>query len=229
MGAIMMYSCYFKVGDGREVKDENARILEKMFCHVGSHGLPFLAGGDFNMKPQALQEILKQAGVHWRVVRPGRPTCTAGKEPSVIDYFVVDPRLEKVFEKGAATCYDVQDNPHRPVEVKIEENKGNEKVRVVDLGPELPIQRLVGPMPKPPSYGTITDTAKRLIEDKLMVKDGKRLVATQKEKRRDLLRENERLFEDWRQKFIDEIKPLYGAASKDANRVMAERRIIVAW
>jgi hypothetical protein len=81
-------------------------------------GKPFLWGGDWNVSPAEVQEILASMNIPGVVVAPKMSTCVTTNGGSVIDFFVTHRKLApwcqeaQVFKEGYTA-------PHRPVNMFI--------------------------------------------------------------------------------------------------------------
>eukprot|EP00971_Amphidinium_carterae_P279991 5558202-Amphidinium_carterae.1 len=59
MGPIALYSVYGHTGGALD--EENSHLLQVLLLHAQGHGLPFIAGGHWNMEPHTLRPILPRA------------------------------------------------------------------------------------------------------------------------------------------------------------------------
>ena len=112
-GGLLMISVYFWHGEG--LTDRNMEILSKAADIVLSHGGPWAIGGDFNMEAKELSgasELLRRMrGV---VVVPSGTTCKTKPGGSVIDFFLLDRRLQGSIE-GCFADATMASSPHDAV------------------------------------------------------------------------------------------------------------------
>eukprot|EP00972_Heterocapsa_arctica_P010949 1605044-Heterocapsa_arctica.AAC.1 len=73
---------------------------------------------------------------------------------SSIDFFVVEGNLAKGI-KEVVTVLDVEPHPHRPVRMSISTIEADYYYWAFQAPPLLPNQRVVGPLPQPPSYAIL--------------------------------------------------------------------------
>ena len=86
-----------------------------MGAHSTEHGRPWLVGGDFQIPAETPQASQIPQSLKGSVVASGVQTCTQGKHGSIIDYFIVDNRVQGYFAMPSALM-DSPFKPHRPVE-----------------------------------------------------------------------------------------------------------------
>eukprot|EP00959_Pyramimonas_sp_CCMP1952_P014732 312219-Pyramimonas_sp.AAC.1 len=94
-------------------------LCQRLGEHVLSRGIPFLAGGDFNLTPAELSigcEPERFGGE--AVFDPSVHTCTVGESFRTIDYFVISKVLVKTFlSVNADLSSDVF--PHKAVDLHL--------------------------------------------------------------------------------------------------------------
>ena len=85
LGLLVIYAVYAITGESYE--GGNLQVLKCLGNHILSHGIPFIAGGDWQEHPEVLQQALKDAGMKAVVVYPQQSTFVSGKATSLIDFF----------------------------------------------------------------------------------------------------------------------------------------------
>jgi hypothetical protein len=137
-----MISIYLWVGEG--LSDRNLEILAKAAAVVLSHGGPWLIGGDFNMESSELSgasEILRRMkGV---VVVPSGTTCKSRPGGSVIDYFVIDRRLQGSIEDCFADA-SMTSSPHDAVVLILRTDASQSWTRTLEKAKSFPACRPIG-------------------------------------------------------------------------------------
>ena len=73
-----MYVIYLETGIG--LSGGNLKVLEKMLQHIISHGVPWVAVGDWKVDPEEVmqQEWVQRMGC--KVMAPPEPTCHVGEQ-----------------------------------------------------------------------------------------------------------------------------------------------------
>jgi len=107
-GGLAVASVYGEVGTGLK---GNTDLLDELEAKIALLDCLWVVGGDFNLPPpKALEEFAKRTG--GVVVATERPTCDAGKDGSVIDYFIVHAELQhlvkvRLFDDGLIRTHKV--------------------------------------------------------------------------------------------------------------------------
>ncbi len=115
VGGLLVITVYLWTTEG--LTPRNVAIIERAVGTARSYGALWIIGGDFNVPPavfkQLMHALLDRAGA---VVRaPADPThYPARGKPEVLDYFVVDKRLDAGFVEVAVDL-SIGLKPHRAV------------------------------------------------------------------------------------------------------------------
>ena len=147
-GGLVCYTVYLYPSEG--LSDRNVKLLESLAIHARGHGKPWLAGGDWNMEPLALEEAqwpLKMGAVI-RAVSDPIGTCAKGAIGSNIDYFLVDRRLKWVAAEPQVDM-SFRPNPHRPVNILVAGKAHSFVGKYRVLPKSVPLAQIFGPRREP--------------------------------------------------------------------------------
>ncbi|HIL38396.1 MAG TPA: endonuclease/exonuclease/phosphatase family protein, partial [Planctomycetes bacterium] len=92
LAPFVVASVYAAVGEGPS--PSNCRLIKDVLVPIIARGLPWLVGADWNMDPETLRlmDLPKFSGSRIISDGTGVGTCTAGKTPTTIDYFLVSSK-----------------------------------------------------------------------------------------------------------------------------------------
>eukprot|EP00959_Pyramimonas_sp_CCMP1952_P042703 892883-Pyramimonas_sp.AAC.2 len=137
----------------------NACIVQTLGEHILDRGIPYTAGGDWNMGPCELR-----AGVYMNMLNgafrldPHTPShiYDGGQGSSNIDYYMI-PKAFDALTGDAAVELDnpVVPGPHRPVGVRLRRTTTDIKFQVLVRHATLPTSPGIGPTIEPPDYDGI--------------------------------------------------------------------------
>ena len=147
-GGIVGYSVYLWPSEG--LSERNVGILRELGEHAASHGKAWVAGGDWNMDPEALcsSRWPERLRAYVKAVTDPMGTCNKGEAGSNIDFFVVERRLVHVVEEPRVDDTS-RPNPHRLVEVTIQ-GKAHTYHGMYRVAPKnVPVKWFVGPRRRP--------------------------------------------------------------------------------
>ncbi len=156
-GGYVNYTVYLHTREG--MSDRNQQLVQTIGEHAAAHGRPWVAGGDWNVEPQELQESAAFAGLGGVVVSSGAPTCFSGEggeTKSELDYFVVDRRIASHFGTPGVDL-EADTRPHRPVRVEVRGKLHVDTGVYLVLPRPFPLDRPVGPPQAPPDWSGFLD------------------------------------------------------------------------
>ena len=146
LGLCCLYSAYYK--DGLGLKAFNLSLVKRMVEHAEEHGLPLIAGGDFNCHPQEWSAVqLHHAGL---VVSadPTDASFVSSKASSTLDYFVLSGCLRNALTQ-AVTILSSPIKQHRPVSTQTLSDPGANDHPTLPSYPRVPTELPVGPRREP--------------------------------------------------------------------------------
>ncbi len=151
--------------DGKGTSAANLRHMQEIGRCVQSQGehVPCLVGGDWQAAPESVAAtgLATQAGM--TIVATGHPrgTCRSTRAATELDYFLLTndlvlglDRIETV--EGAGT------RPHVPVRLTFRPRLTSIRALHVRAPPQLPTQRMIGPLRKPPDWSDLRARARAL-------------------------------------------------------------------
>ena len=151
-GGLYIYCLYLWTSEG--LSERNANILRTMGTHAAGHGRPWLAGGDFQIPASAMRGSQWPKELKAEVVATAVPTCTKGRDGSVIDYFVVDKRI-RAFFSAPRVYHDGPFKPHHPVEIIATSGWQEATALYLKRCRAFPEKRPIGPYPAPQDWSRI--------------------------------------------------------------------------
>ncbi len=153
--------------DGKGVGRENLDHLGEVGKFVASQGdkVPYVIGGDFQCSPEQLAATGVASHMEGEIVASGcrRGTCRSTKAISEIDYFLIS-KLLAVGVDTVATVEGAGTRPHVPVEIVFKPRLVTARTLVLRQPPRISTSRLYGPLPPPPCWTQVADTAQRLVQ-----------------------------------------------------------------
>ncbi len=137
MGWMVVYSVYGRCG--RELEGENWEMCKSIACHAIGHGLPWVAGGDWNFEPAALRASgwLRRMGADVLAAPVVATTHSGPKQGRYIDYLVA-ARAVAALGPQATICADARIRTHDAV-----------RLRLPEAPRQYTIRRMVRPSPFP--------------------------------------------------------------------------------
>jgi len=141
-GGFHLISVYMK--DSVGVAGENLEILQELSCVIKTLRGPWVAGGDWNVDPDALIRSKWPELVHGCVVAPSSPACFS----STYDFFVVDASLSTAVA-GVARVEDAGTFPHYPVRLYMVSDARRCQTRQLVRPDRVPGVLPHGPLPCP--------------------------------------------------------------------------------
>jgi hypothetical protein len=146
-------SCYLRHG-GRAAEG-NAAILAEVgaSCRAQGDDVACVVGGDFNMSPEEMigTGFDREAELTLFHDDSLRGTFRTVKAASTIDYFFVSDRLAPAVE--AMKLVEASSiKGHLPVQVRFKPELASLKALYLRPPPRLPLERVYGPIPPPPSW-----------------------------------------------------------------------------
>ena len=150
---MMVASIYLKVELG--ITGENLDLLTQVARVVSKAQIPTVVGGDWNAAPRALMESEFVSKIGGQVFVPKGGTCTAGKEATTLDYYVVTQMSNAVESVHAVkgSC----NKTHRPVEITFIPRPTEWRMRKVKLPQKMGMEVPYGPMTKPMDWKLLRD------------------------------------------------------------------------
>ena len=145
-GRVALYSTYLVSGQG--TNEPNEEIVAVLLDAAAAHGLPFLAGGDWQSCPSGLADLIS-ANPKVDVWAPEEHTFKCSTGESTLDYFLADARLAPALS-GLEVIHSALVPQHRPVHMIISTGVGSTLVKVAARQPKLPADRQQGPQQQPP-------------------------------------------------------------------------------
>ncbi len=161
----VFYSLYLK--DGAGLGQQNADIMGRLVTHarMQPEGTLVLAAGDFQVEPEQLAtlDVLQAARLSIVAAEDPRGTCRSTRSASCIDYFVMSAGLAKAI-KCVDTVTGAATRPHVPVRLQMHPRITALKALRLRKPPDIPQERLFGPLPPPPAWDTVLQLAQRAQE-----------------------------------------------------------------
>jgi len=124
----------------------NRDLVAELLSHAAGHGLPWVAGGDWQNDPSEVARILSEVPRHARpeVLAPSEHTHRSGPVETCIDFFAASTAAaallgEVAVERGIVMA------PHRAVGVKFVAAPSTERVTVQRAPTRVPTRRVYGP------------------------------------------------------------------------------------
>ena len=145
-GRVALYSTYLVSGQG--TNEPNEEIVAVLLDAAAAHGLPFLAGGDWQSCPSDLADLIS-ANPRVDVWAPEEHTFKCSTGESTLDYFLADARLAPALS-GLEVVHSALVPQHKPVQMIISTGVGSTLVKVAARQPKLPADRQQGPQQQPP-------------------------------------------------------------------------------
>ena len=90
------------------------------------------------------------------IVATDIPTCTQGKHGSVVEYFIVDHRIQGFFGDPLAIL-NSQLKPHRPIEVVVKGGWQATTATYAKKPKTFPEHRVIGPFPPPQDWTQVSN------------------------------------------------------------------------
>ena len=150
---IMIASAYLLDSEG--IGEINTNIFEeigKLAAEARQAQLELVIGGDWNNEPDAVARVVADADLHVRHGDLVLGSCVqSGCMPRTYDYFVTTAAADamtEVVEVQLDACF----YPHRPVRWVGKPGGLQLEAPQVQKPPAMGTQRLIGPLPRPPSY-----------------------------------------------------------------------------
>jgi len=162
LGHVAIYSVYLHSGKGLGV--DNCQILGQIGKHAKAHGLPYIAGGDWQICKDVLLASAFPAAMGAIVVASMDPggTCTSSSGDSNIDYFLVDKRLRHAI-LSISTIDNAGFRPHRPVRLEIAAVPLIESHQVIKAHKKLPADPPFGPRLAPLDWDEVSGEVSDII------------------------------------------------------------------
>ena len=143
LGEFVVYSCY---GDcyGGVSSQSSTTLFVNVLRHARAHGLPTLAGGDWNATPAEVQEsFAKQIGgrVHYD---PSGPTCVTTTKESTYDFYVTTNKLAQAMGT-IEICHEIPLATHKAVKLGFLHGVTQRRVLVEQRIPKVSGATPIGP------------------------------------------------------------------------------------
>ena len=145
---LYVVSVYLWAGEG--LSERNCRLLGALVELLLSLKGLWVAGGDFNMEPEALADSGFLDAIRGTLAAPEETTCSASAAGTVFDYFLLPEVLESSFSsvflaKGAPS------SPHTPVCLTLKGLEATATITKVIRPKSFPAERPIGCMQAPKS------------------------------------------------------------------------------
>jgi hypothetical protein len=150
-GGLLVVSVYFWHSEGWSAR--NQTLMQKLTEVVRACGCLWLIGGDMNMAPETFMGHPLYLQLKGLMVAPSAPTCTMGKA-KVLDYFVVDPRLEHSIV-SIEVLTNAHTSPHWPVKLTLRASAKDLVERIPVKPRALPRELSISCAPEPPQWPVI--------------------------------------------------------------------------
>ncbi len=152
--------------DGKGLGNDNLQHLSTIgrFLTSQGEGTPFIAGGDFQVKPAELAAAGFAQETDADIVASACPrgTCRSTRASTEIDYFIVH-KLLLIGIRDIATVEDAGTRPHVPVRLEFHPRLTTAKALMLRQPPKMGSRRVFGPLPRPPDWATVRDDLRNLI------------------------------------------------------------------
>ncbi len=131
----------------------------------GDPALQFLAAADWNLEPHDLERAGLAGAMEARIVCPAtaRGTCRSRTKAAMYDYFVMSRPMSNVINQ-VRTLEATGIRTHAPVELEFLPRPTSLRALTFRRPPEIPIERVVGPVPPPPTWDPVLSAADGLCE-----------------------------------------------------------------
>ncbi len=161
----LVTSAYLR--DGKGMGDENKRSLARIARCIAEQedGLLHLTGGDFQCNPSSVASSGFPSQVNGRVLAAAtrRGTYRTKAAASNIDFFVVADPLAQVIDT-VATAEGSGVKGHVPVLATFQPRPVALKALAIRRPPDLPLERVYGPVPPPQNWEEVTAAANAAVE-----------------------------------------------------------------
>ncbi len=152
--------------DGKGVSQSNLDILADVGAFLTKQGddVPFVVGGDFQMRPCDLAAVGFASKVGGEIVASGdaRGTCRSSRTSAEIDFFILHKHMV-LGVKDISTVEDAGTRPHVPVRVEFRPRLVAAKALIARPPPRIGTELVYGPLPAPPCWDKVKSAVDELL------------------------------------------------------------------
>ena len=151
MGKVLIFSTYLWTGEGMTIR--NIGLVKQILSMAHRLGLPWIAGGDWQMSPEELVGGPWVLGYQVKASSPPYGTCRCVKTgvENLIDYFLAGTYMASLLSQ-ATRDEEAVTSPHWPVSVVIDGRPRQYVIKSLLAPKQFPLGRPVGPCRQPPAY-----------------------------------------------------------------------------
>ena len=158
---ILVVTLYLHTGLGLSAPNE--ALLDQAAELIRAYGVPYIVCGDFQMDPQVLVESGWVAGIKGQVhAGDGSPSMFGYHAETLIDFFIVDQRLEHMVVSSRVLKECGATKPHKPVALMVRTQTCIPPISALRQPCRISSRRPIGCRPKPRDWSADVKAAARM-------------------------------------------------------------------